>query len=174
MSNKPQISQSRLITGTLVFILGFLSPLLIPLVTNTDWPVGVKSIISGLLAFGVPEVFMVLSVAIMGKPGYEFIKQKAFKLIQPLLPPDSVSLARYRLGLIMFSIPILFGLFEPYLAYYFDFFRQIPIGWRMSLDLLFLLSLFVLGGDFWDKLRGLFQHKARITTAEKEGSDKND
>jgi hypothetical protein len=28
-------------------------------------------------------------------------------------------------------------------------------------DLMFLSSLFVLGGDFWDKLRSLFVHGAR-------------
>jgi len=29
-------------------------------------------------------------------------------------------------------------------------------------DLMFLASLFVLGGDFWDKVRALFVHHARV------------
>ena len=33
-------------------------------------------------------------------------------------------------------------------------------------DVMFIVSLFVLGGDFWDKLRGLFSQKARMHFAE--------
>ena len=37
-------------------------------------------------------------------------------------------------------------------------------------DLLLLVSLFVLGGDFWDKLRSLFIHSARAQIPEKASS----
>jgi hypothetical protein len=29
-------------------------------------------------------------------------------------------------------------------------------------DVMFVASLFVLGGDFWDKIRALFSHSARV------------
>jgi len=32
----------------------------------------------------------------------------------------------------------------------------------MGLDLILLVSLFVLGGDFWDKLQALFVYDARV------------
>jgi hypothetical protein len=35
----------------------------------------------------------------------------------------------------------------------------------MGLDLVTLVSLFVLGGDFWDKVRALFLHDARAVFA---------
>jgi hypothetical protein len=33
--------------------------------------------------------------------------------------------------------------------------------WHVGGDVVFVTSLFVLGGDFWDKLRSLFVHGAR-------------
>lgn len=156
-------SQKRLVVGTVILVVGFLSPLLIPWVTSTSWSVGVKSFLSGFLAFGIPEIFMLIAIGIMGKPGYEFIKAKMAKVIKPLLPPDRVSRTRYRIGLVMFSIPILFGFSEPYLGHFFEGLKDVPIFLYVAFDLLFVTSLFVLGGDFWDKLRGLFDHESRIS-----------
>jgi len=158
-----QNSQIRLIVGTVILVVGFLSPLLIPWVTSTDWSVGLKSLLSGLLAFGIPEIFMLIAIGVMGKPGYELIKEKASKFIKPLLPPDTVSRTRYRIGLILFTLPILFGFLEPYLGHFFEGLKNISIRLYLVPDLLFVASLFVLGGDFWDKLRGLFDYRARIS-----------
>ena len=163
MDDTNQFSKKRLVVGTIILVVGFLSPLLIPWVTSTDWSVGVKSFLSGFLAFGIPEIFMLAAIGVMGKPGYEFIKERAGKIIKPLLPPDTVSRGRYRIGLVLFSIPILFGFLEPYLGHFIESFRDVPISFYLVLDMLFVASLFVLGGDFWDKLRGLFDHEARIS-----------
>jgi hypothetical protein len=35
---------------------------------------------------------------------------------------------------------------------------------NLGLDLITLTSLFVLGGDFWDKVRALFLHDARVVS----------
>ena len=32
----------------------------------------------------------------------------------------------------------------------------------LSLEALLLVGLFLLGGEFWDKLRALFNHRARV------------
>ncbi len=162
MDDTRQFPKNRLILGTIILVVGFLTPLLIPWVASTNWSVGVKSFLSGLFAFGIPEIFMLIAIGIMGKQGYEFIKEKVARIIKPLLPPDSVSPTRYRIGLILFSIPVLFGFAAPYLGHFFEAMREIPISWYMALDVLFVLSLFVLGGDFWDKLRGLFDPGAKI------------
>ena len=74
MSTELKFSKRRLYIGTAILVIGFLSPLLIPFVTRTDWSVGLKSTISGLLALGIPEVIMLLAVGIIGKHGYECIK----------------------------------------------------------------------------------------------------
>jgi hypothetical protein len=161
-TNKPGITSSRIVFGTVILVVGFMSPLLIPLVTGSDWSVGIKSTVSGLLAFGIPEIFMLLAVAVMGKQGYEFIKEKALRFLKRFAPSDKISLTRHRIGLVMFSIPLINGITQPYLGYYFPFFKEIPLWWDIISDILFISSFFVLGGDFWDKLSGLFKHNVKI------------
>jgi len=148
---------------------GFLSPLLIPLVTNSNWSVGLKTTISGLLAFGIPELFMIIAVAVMGKQGYEFLKEKALGFLKQFTPSDKVSLTRYRIGLVMFSVPIIIGITEPYLELYFPFIKELPIWFIIISDIVFVSSFFVLGGDFWDKLSGLFKYNVKVI---KEGNKK--
>lgn len=163
MTNNLEISKTRLILGGVILVVGFMSPLIIPLVTATDWSVGIKTTVSGLLAFGIPEVMMLIAVAVMGKQGYEFLKEKALKYLKQFAPSDSVSLARYRIGLIMFSFPLLAGWCQPYLAHAFSDLQELPLWSYILGDIIFLASFFVLGGDFWDKFRGLFSNSAKVS-----------
>jgi hypothetical protein len=164
MTNAAQIPQGRLILGVTILVIGFMSPLLIPLVTGTSWSVGVKTTVSGLLAFGIPEVFMLIAVAVMGKQGYEYIKNRAFKYLKRFAPADKVSLTRYRIGLTMFSLPLLFGWLQPYLGHYFPSLNQLTLWQYIIGDMIFFASFFILGGDFWDKFSGLFKHGVKVTS----------
>lgn len=149
--------RSRLILGTIILVGGFLSPLLIPSVIDSDLSASLKSILSGLLAFGIPELFMILAVAIMGKKGYQYLKDKTQKLLTRI-SPERVSPVRYRIGVVMFCIPIILGFLQPYLAHYIPYLERVPLSATITMDLMLLLSLFVLGGEFWEKLRGLFKY----------------
>jgi len=40
-------------------------------------------------------------------------------------------------------------------------FPEYQIQMALTIDVLLVFSFFVLGGDFWDKVRALFMHKAR-------------
>jgi len=162
ITGKPETSKSKLILGAVILVVGFMSPLLIPFVVGSDLSVSYKKIISGLLAFGIPELFMLIAVAVMGKDGYEFIKNKVLKYLKRFAPSDKVSLMRYRIGLILFSIPLIIGIAQPYIAYYVSFFKELPLWWTISSDILFVSSFFVLGGDFWDKLSGLFNYNVKV------------
>ena len=167
MKNTPEIPSSKLLLGTIILVVGFMSPLLIPLVIGSDLPVSYKNILSGLLAFGIPEIFMIIAIAIMGKQGFEFIKEKIFKYLKRFAPADEVSLTRYRIGLIMFSIPIIIGIILPYSTYFLAFSKVIPVWWYLISDIIFVSSFFVLGGDFWDKLSGLFKYHVKVVNKDK-------
>jgi len=166
MTNAPETSRSKLILGGVILVVGFMSPLLIPFVVGSDLAISYKKILSGLLAFGIPELFMLIAVAVMGKEGYEFIKDKALKYLKRFAPSDEVSLVRYRIGLVMFSFPIIFGIAQPYLGQYFSFFKEFPLGFTITTDVLFISSFFVLGGDFWDKLSRLFKYNVKVEKKE--------
>ena len=153
--------KSRLIWGGIVFVSGFLSPLLIPLVIGSDLSAGFKSLISGVLALGIPELFMLMAAAILGKAGFSYLKSKIFGWFKKYGPPDTVSLTRYRIGLIFFLLPILLGFVLPYIWELVPFIKQNILIIVISGDVILLISLLILGGDFWDKLRSLFVYKSR-------------
>ena len=148
--------------GLTILIVGWLSPLLIPVVTRTSLATEWKTIISGLLAVGIPEVFTVAAVAIMGKSGFNLIKERIFSFLKKHGPPDRVSLTRYRIGLVMFVLPIIFGWLGPYGAHLIPGYETQRFVVSLIGDVMFVASLFVLGGDFWDKIRALFVYDARV------------
>ena len=159
-SKKPPTA--RLWTGIIVLVTGFLSPLLIPLVLSSGLSTGVISVISGLLAFGIPELFMIIAVGIMGKEGFNYFKRYLSLVLRRYGPPDEVSLLRYRIGLFMFFLPLLVSIITPYLGHKVAFFNNSEATIMLVLHGMLFLSLFMLGGDFWDKLRGLFIRGAKI------------
>ena len=147
--------------GLTTLIAGWLSPLLIPVVTRTSLATVLKAIISGLLAVGIPELFTVAAIAIMGKSGYNLIKERIFSFFKKHGPPDRVSLTRYRIGLAMFVLPIVFGWLGPYGAHQIPGYEAHRFTVNVIGDVMLISSLFVLGGDFWDKVRALFIYKAK-------------
>jgi len=157
-----------------IFVAGFAAPLAIPLVTSSNLSTAWKTAIAGALAVGVPEVMMVVAAAVMGREGFARLKGQFGRFLKKYGPPDQfgrflkkygppeqVSRARYHTGLVMFAAPILLGWFGPYLHHYLPGFESHPMWWHVGGDLVFVASFFVLGGEFWDKLRGLFVHGAR-------------
>ena len=128
--------------------------------TASGLPAHWKTIISGALAVGIPEIGTILAIAIMGKSGFNLMKNRIFGFLKKHGPADRVSLARYRIGLVMFGLPLLFGWISPYLQNMIPRFEENRLLLAAAGDLLFIGSLIVLGGDFWDKVRSLFVHDA--------------
>jgi hypothetical protein len=61
----------------------------------------------------------------------------------------------------MFLLPLLFGWLVPYGPHLVPAYGAHRFAVNLAGDLLLILSLFVLGGDFWDKVRALFIHEAK-------------
>ncbi|MBW1725926.1 MAG: transporter suffix domain-containing protein [Deltaproteobacteria bacterium] len=150
----------RLRLGVIVFVIGFLSPLLIPLVTASELSTKWKAVISGCLAVGIPELFSIAAIAIMGKSGFNYIKERFFGFLKKYGPADKVSRTRYRIGLFMFLLPIFFGWLAPYFPNTVPGYETHRFLVNLIGDMMFVSSLFVLGGDFWDKVRALFVYGA--------------
>jgi len=156
-------AEKKILIGSIVFILGQLSPLiLIPIVLSLDLSSGWTTALSGLLMFGFPELAILASVAIMGKEGFTYLKGKIFGYFKKFAPPDTVSNTRYRIGLIMFIIPFLIAWLLPYFTDLILTYNDFGIYINISGDLLLVISLFVLGGDFWDKIRSLFIQSSKV------------
>jgi len=150
----------RMKLGVAIFILSIAVPVPgVPVVTALDLSKAMTATISGVLLVAA-EVLGLLGVAIMGKPGYHYIKSKVLGFLKQYGPPQKVGRVRYTLGLVMFWLPILFGWLSIYFAAKIPAFMGDPLPYAIGGDLLLLTSLFVLGGSFWDKIRSLFVYDA--------------
>ena len=154
--------KNRLIFGGIIFISGFLCPILIPVVLAMNFSAGLKSVLSGLLAVGIPELFMLIAVGVLGKEGFAYLKLKLLGFIKQYGPPDEVGKIRYTIGLVLFLSPLMMAFVTPYVFNYVSFIADNYVAISMVSDALLVIGLFVLGGNFWDKLRGLFLRKAKI------------
>ena len=159
-NNKPvnKIPRIRLYVGGFIFIIGFLAPLLVPLVTRSELSTAWKTTLSGILMAGIPELFMVITVSILGKDGYQFLKGKVFAFLKKHGPPQRVSRVRYKIGLVFFTIPLLLALLFPYLSHHFTSLDKIESVINIGGDVMFFTSFIILGGEFWDKVRALFTY----------------
>ena len=162
-SNRPENlpPKGKLIAAGIIFVVGFLSPLLIPFVTSSNLSNGWKATLSGLLALGIPELFMIIAAAVAGKEGFSYIKSKIFGFLKKHGPPDTVSKTRYRTGLVLFIIPFLVGWLIPYFSNLTPFYEEYRIIINIVGDVILITSLIILGGEFWDKLRSLFVYGAK-------------
>lgn len=152
----------RLKLSAALFGLSFLLPLVgVPIVAAFELSKTMTASISGgLLLAG--EVLGIAAVAVAGKSGYALIKKKVLGFLKQYGPPNKVSRLRYRIGLVMFCAPLVFGWGVVYAAHFIPLFSNVSMPYAVGGDLLLLASLFVLGGDFWDKIRSLFIHDADV------------
>lgn len=169
MTNQSPAAQSpgqkrRLLLGVAVWVLGWgLGLGLMPLVEASALSDGMKTTLNGVLLLGFPKLFLVLAVAIMGKPGFAYLKSLIAARLKRFAPAATVSPLRYRLGLVLFIAVILLSSIGPYVVPQAGSLRmQHPQIVAVTGDLLLLVSLFILGGDFWDKLRALFIRDAKV------------
>ena len=116
--------------------------------------------LSGVL-FIANKLALVIAIAILGKPGFNHLKRLLFGMLRKLGPPQQVGRRGYDLGLILIMVPVLMTWVEPYAAVLspesvFWFLQDLP------LELLLLIGLFLVGREFWNKVRALFRHAAKV------------
>jgi hypothetical protein len=149
----------RLKFGVALFGLSIALPVLgVPLIAAMG--MSTVATVSGAMLVGA-EVLGIVAVAVMGKSGYAYIKNRVFGFLKQYGPPAEVSRTRYTIGLVMFAVPIVFGWVAPYATDLIPGYLGNELTYGVIGDLLLLVSLFVLGGDFWDKLRSLFSQGAK-------------
>ncbi len=162
----------RFQVGVGVFVFGWSLPIFIPLVAASDLSIEWKAMISGVLAIGGPEILSLVSIAFLGKAGFNYIKARLFALFKRAAPPDQVSRMRYRFGLLIWLLLFVFGYFILYAPDVIPGYDEHRIAINLVCDALFIASFFILGGDFWDKFRALFIYEAKaVIPAEQSTGD---
>jgi hypothetical protein len=119
------------------------------------WPAGVKAALWGTLFFA-PEVGTLLGIAIMGRENFDRFKAVLVRWLVRIKPPGNIGVWRHRIGLGMICVPLI----PTYIQAYHPIWLPDHMAWRwiarIAADAVFIGGLFVLGGDFWDKLHALF------------------
>jgi len=161
-SNDPSVTRRanwRTKAGLALFILSIGWVIVIPVMPMLGFSTSAIAAFSGVMAV-VAELLLLAAVAVAGKEGFVNIKRSAFGWIKSYGPPQKVSRARYATGLLLFILPLLFAWASPYAVHFFPGLGEQTLAVAIIGDALLLIALFVLGGDFWDKLRSLFVHDA--------------
>ncbi|TIH08189.1 transporter suffix domain-containing protein [Pseudomonas leptonychotis] len=140
--------------------------LLVPLAAAADMPGSKVAALSGAL-FILNKILLLLVITIMGKAGFQELKQHIYGYVSSMAPSTDVDVGpvRHRIGVVMFCLPLLSSFLEPYVDALAPGLR--PNSWALQMlgDALLVGSFFVLGGNFWEKLRALFIRSARVTNA---------
>jgi hypothetical protein len=150
----------RFYLGTAVFVGAQAGWLLVPIASASGWSTAQIATLSGAV-FVASKIGLVTAIAILGKPGFNHLKRLLFGLLRKVGPRQHVGPRRYNLGLILLMASVLMTWVEPYAEILgpgsvYQFLQDLP------LELLLLIALFLLGGEFWDKVRALFRPAAKI------------
>ena len=150
----------RIVAGVGVFVLGWVVTLsIVPIITASPLSTSAQATVSGIVVFVGPKIGVLAAIAILGKPGFNYLKRKVFGFLKP---PAEVGPVRYRIGIVMFVAAMLFGLMERYVGYFMANAIAPEIRSSIAIDVLLVASILVLGGDFWDKIRALFIREAMV------------
>jgi hypothetical protein len=159
--------KSRLIAGAAILAGALVVKIVGPaLIVSSDLPTAWKTGLTAALFIIVPKILIVSIVFLLGKAGFAYLKSVIYKgvgrALAPLAPPKQVSRTRYRIGLVLFTVALLEAWLFPYLERNFPGLVERHRVWDWFSDGVLIASIFVLGGDFWDKLRALYIHGARV------------
>jgi hypothetical protein len=127
-------------------------------------PAAHSVVLAGALVAGGPEVLCVLAIALLGKETFQYLTYKAKSVLRRVLGDKPVSKTRYYVGL----ATILLSLLPSYLYAYLS--DVPPVSMRTYIlaaaDLAFVASVFLMGGEFWEKVRRIFIYEGtpRIAT----------
>ncbi|MFM0337076.1 transporter suffix domain-containing protein [Paraburkholderia fungorum] len=145
--------------GIAIFIFAFALWLILPLAGSMGASAGRIAALTGTV-FIANKVLLVTCIAVMGKAGFQNLKQIIFGHAKRLAPSKTVGPVRHAIGLVMFFVPLVWALLESYVDKFWPGLR--PNIWQLQLlgDLVLIGSFFVLGGNFWTKIHALFLRTA--------------
>lgn len=153
----------RFKTGIAIICVMAASWLLVPILAMAGAAGSRIAALTGIL-FISNKVLLLLVIAVMGKSGFQQLKSRLFsRFAKPAPTTDGeISPLRHRIGLVMLCLPLISAFLEPYIDTLWPGLR--PNFWQAQAlgDVMLIGSFFVLGGNFWEKVRALFIRTARV------------
>jgi len=112
---------------------------------------------------GSGEIAFLCAVALLGKPFVEALKAKIkgfFVRKKPAAPPEPIGKTQHAIGVTLFFMSFLpYPVVEGILIFGHPTGRDLNylVSAMLAGDVIFIVSLFVLGGEFWERLKKLFE-----------------
>ncbi|MCX6277228.1 MAG: hypothetical protein NT004_03915 [Bacteroidetes bacterium] len=158
----PENPGFRFYIGLAIFITSFF---MLPIgLTLREFVVGSfwKGFVLAIFWISAP-LMKIGSIALLGKSSYAWINYRMHYIYHHVAKPHKVTPLRYNIGLALFILPFLPNYMISFMPHMFHITLHTRYFIIIASDVVFIFSLFVLGGDFWDKLRALFIYKAKAT-----------
>jgi hypothetical protein len=151
----------RFYSGTAAIVLAVVMPLGAILVPVLGLPTAQSALLVGVLVAGGPEALCILAVALLGKETFQYFTYKAKTAFRRAVIDRPASKGRYYFGLTIMLVSWL----PAYLYAYFP--ASLPGGNARiyilaGMDLAFVASVFLMGGEFWEKVRRIFVYEGKI------------
>jgi uncharacterized membrane protein len=147
--------------GLAALILAMVMPLLALAVPFLGLSTATTTVLAGALVAGGPEVLCVLAVALLGKENFQHFVALGKKVAGDVILRVPASKFRYYFGLVvslLSCLPLyLYGYAPGCLPE-----GRIRIYILAGADLVFIASMFIMGGEFWGKLRRIFVWEGKV------------
>lgn len=145
----------RFYAGVAALVLSCVMPLFALFVPLLGLSGGWTTTIIGALVAGGPEVLILAAAALLGKETLHYFLHTAKSGLRKALLAQPVPKGRYYVGVaisVASLVPLyLYGYLPAYMPE-----GNARIYILAAADLSFVLSVFIMGGEFWDKFRRLF------------------
>ncbi|MCI0666407.1 MAG: transporter suffix domain-containing protein [Acidobacteria bacterium] len=151
----------RFYTGIAALILSIIMPVFALLVPLLGLSLAKSAVIVGILVAGAPEVMALIAIALLGKESFQYFVYLAKKAFREAVIVKPASKERYYFGLILslasWSPLYLYGYFPDVLPS-----GNTRIYILATADLIFIFSMFIMGGEFWGKCRRIFTWEGKV------------
>jgi hypothetical protein len=161
-ANPPTLKKDwRFYAGMTALALSVILPLCVFFVPLLGLSTAHSAILAGALVAGAPEVLCIVAVALLGKETFRYLIHRTKHALRRAVVDQPASKTRYYVGLaiVMLSwLPAYVYAYVPGLMPGGD--ARIYI--LAAMDLAFVASVFLMGGEFWEKVRRIFVYEGKI------------
>ena len=151
----------RFYAGMTALVLSVVMPLGALIVPLLGLPAAQAALLAGLLVAGAPEVLCILAIALLGKETFQYFTHWAMRALRRAVIDTPASKGRYYVGLAI----ILVSWLPAYVSAYVP--GVMPGGNARlyilaGMDMAFVVSVFLMGGEFWEKVRRIFVYEGKV------------
>jgi hypothetical protein len=162
LSTPPTLKRDwRFYAGVAAMVLSVVMPLSALVVPVLGLSTAQSTLLAGILLAGGPEVLCILAVALLGKDTFRYFAHRVMTALRRAVIDQPASKARYYAGLVVILVSWL-----P--AYIYAYAPAVMPGGNVriyvlaAMDLAFVVSVFLMGGEFWEKVRRIFIYEGKI------------